>query len=130
MTIIKLEIRWTHEAHPEQGVQAEITLASPRARASGIHEHSGVSTRNTRAQTGEPHLQLESNVYASKDPQYVSGYDARRRHETKQKVKQLVPVYNLEHKYNKGYFRKELQQIKEQEEEKKKKELLKSGANK
>jgi hypothetical protein len=49
----------------------------------------------------------------------VSEYDARRRHEAKSiKVKQLVPVLNLEHSYNKGYFRKELKQIKENEKKK------------
>ncbi len=48
----------------------------------------------------------------------MSGYDARRRHEAKSKVKQLVPVLNLEHSYNKGYFRKELKQIKENEKKK------------
>ena len=42
-------------------LEAEITLAPTpsRARTSGIQHHEGVSTRTTRAQTGEPHSQLQ-----------------------------------------------------------------------
>ena len=98
----------------------EITNARPiaNARQSGIQQHDGVLTRNLRMQTGEAHTELRTRVHQSKDPEYVSGYDARRRHETQAKVKQLVPVLNLEHSYNKGYFRKELKQMKENEKKK------------
>ncbi len=48
-------------------------------------------------QTGEAHAELRTREHQSKDPEYVSGYDAKRRHEAQSKIKQLVPVLNLEH---------------------------------
>jgi len=75
-----------------------------RARMSGIQEHSGVLTRGLRREVGEPHTELKPKKYRSKNPEYVSGYDARRRDEKNSKVRPLVEVLNPENDYNKGYF--------------------------
>jgi hypothetical protein len=84
-----------------------------RARMSGIQEHSGVLTRGLRREVGEPHTELKSKIPKSKNPEYIAGYDARRRDIRNESEKQLVPVYNLENKYNQGYFRRELKNHKE-----------------
>jgi hypothetical protein len=96
-----------------QGVQAEITLASPRARASGIHEHSGVSTRNTRAQTGEPHSAIQQTrpYYKSDHPKYRKGQTNRKKDEKENKVRLLEGPLNLDNPYNQGYFGDALNQL-------------------
>jgi hypothetical protein len=102
--------------HPSPRYMEPTTSLSPgsaaavtRARTSGIQEHTGVLTRNLRREVGEAHTELKSNIPKSKHKQYVSGYNSRRYDDKKGKTKPLVPVYNLEHKFNKGYFRKELE---------------------
>ena len=102
--------------HPSPRYIEPTTSLSPgtaagvtRARTSGIQEHTGVLTRNIRREVGEAHTELKSNIPKSKHKQYVSGYNSRRYDDKKGKTKPLVPVYNLEHKFNKGYFRKELE---------------------
>jgi hypothetical protein len=108
--------------HPSTRYMEPTTSLSPgsaagviRARTSGIQEHSGVLTRNLRQELGEAHTELKSKRPKSKHPEYVSGYDARRYDDQKGKTKQLVPVYNLEHNFNKAYFRKELKNNREYE---------------
>ena len=95
-------------------VQADITLApTQRARASGIQEHSGVSTRATRAQTGEPHTELQQTrtYYRSDHPDYRRGQYKRNKHEEKNKVRPLEGPLNLDSPYNQGYFGSALNQL-------------------
>jgi hypothetical protein len=94
----------------------EITLApSPRARASGIHEHSGVSTRNTRAQTGEPHSQIPQTreYYRSDDSEYRKVQRHRLKHDNENRPRPLVEVLNPDSPYNQGYFGDALHEGKE-----------------
>ena len=92
-------------------IEADITLAPPqaRARASGIQEHTGVSTRNTRAQTNEPHVQLEMGpqtrqYYKSDNAEYRRGQRKRATDIQKGTERHLVEVLNPENPYNQGYF--------------------------
>ena len=97
-------------------LEAEITLApSPRARVSGIHEHSGVSTRNIRAQTGEPHSQLSQSrdYYRSDDKDYRRGQRHREKHDNTNRPRPLVEVLNPDSPYNQGYFGDALHEGKE-----------------
>jgi hypothetical protein len=101
--------------HPSPRYMEPITSLSPgsaaavtRARTSGIQEHTGVLTRNLRREVGEAHTELKSKLPKSKDPEYVSGYDARRNDDRKGKMQKLVPAHNIDNKFNQGYFRKEL----------------------
>jgi hypothetical protein len=97
--------------HPSPRYMEPITSLSPgsaaavtRARTSGIQEHTGVLTRNIRREVGEAHTELKSKFPKSKDPEYVSGYDARRRDQKNNKVRPLVEVLNPDNAYNRGYF--------------------------
>ena len=54
------------------------------------------------------YTELKSKLPKSKDPEYVSGYDARRNDDRKGKMQKLVPAHNIDNKFNQGYFRKEL----------------------
>ena len=53
------------------------------------------------------------NKHFLRNSQLLESLGKSIRGEAKAKVKKLVPVLNLEHNYNKGYFRKELKQMKE-----------------
>jgi hypothetical protein len=79
---------------------------------SGIQEHTGVLTRSLRREVGEPHTELKSKIPKSKNPEYVSGYNARRKDE-KKKVRPLVEVLNPNNPYNKGYFGASLKENKD-----------------
>ncbi len=48
---------------------------------SGIQEHTGILTKSLRREFGEAHTELKPKIPKSKNPEYVSGYDARRRDE-------------------------------------------------
>jgi hypothetical protein len=101
--------------HPSPRYIEPTTSLSPgtvagvtRARTSGIQEHTGVLTRNLRREVGEAHTELKSKLPKSKDPEYVSGYEARRNDDRKGKMQKLVPAHNIDNKFNQGYYRKEL----------------------
>ena len=94
-------------------IEAEITLAPP-ARTSGIQEHTGVSTRNTRAQTAEPHSQLQPQTrqyYKSDNKEYRQGQRKRANDIQKGTERHLVEVLNPDNPYNQGYFGDSLSQL-------------------
>ena len=97
-------------------LEAGITYApTQRARTSGVQEHSGVSTRNTRAQTGEPHTQLSQTreYHRSDDKEYRKGQRHRLKHDNLNRPRPLVEVLNPDNPYNQGYFGDALKQDRE-----------------
>jgi len=99
--------------------EPEITLAptpppaAARARRSGVQQSDKVLTRSKAAESGigPVQLQLEKQprkIYPSDVGEYRSGQRARNKDIAKNIEKQFAPVWNMEDKYNQGYFSKEL----------------------
>ena len=99
--------------------EPEITLAptpppaAARARRSGVQQSDKVLTRSKAAESGigPVQLQLEKQprkIYPSDVGEYRSGQRTRNKDIAKNTEKQFAPVWNMEDKYNQGYFSKEL----------------------
>jgi hypothetical protein len=99
--------------------EPEITLAptpppaAARARRSGVQQSDKVLTRSKAAESGIRPVQVQlepepKRIYPSNEADYRRGQRHRIDDLKRNTEKQFAPVWNMEDKYNQGYFSREL----------------------